>query len=73
MARVWQQRLADLVEEHPELGEEVRVWAADLRQRLPASESKWVNTFIATDNATQYNAPGGSITVTNHPGERPAS
>lgn len=73
LALLWQQRLADLVEEHPELGDEVRMWAADLRQQLPAAEKDWVNTFIAGGNATQYNAPGGSITVTNHLGERFAS
>ncbi|MFI6233288.1 hypothetical protein ACIBD9_06995 [Micromonospora sp. NPDC050784] len=73
LALVWQQRLADLVEEHPELGDELRIWAADLRRRLPALQSDWVNTFIASDNATQYNAPGGSITVTNRLEERPAS
>ncbi|WP_422739685.1 hypothetical protein ACN263_10970 [Micromonospora sp. WMMD729] len=70
LALLWQQRLADLVEEYPELGDEVRMWAADLRQQLPATGKDWVNTFIAGGNATQYNAPGGSITVTNRLGER---
>ncbi|MEV4629761.1 hypothetical protein AB0J90_26200 [Micromonospora sp. NPDC049523] len=61
--QTWQQRLADLVEEHPDLGEELRTWVDDLRRRLPAAEQARVNTFIARDHATQYNAPDGTITV----------
>ncbi|MEH1168878.1 hypothetical protein V6V47_26175 [Micromonospora sp. CPCC 205539] len=73
LALVWQQRLADLVQEYPDLDDELRGWAGELRQRLPAAQRHWVNTFVATDNATQYNAPGGSITVTGHLWERPSS
>ncbi|MFI6273063.1 hypothetical protein [Micromonospora zamorensis] len=73
LALLWQQRLTDLVEEQPELGDELRMWATGLRQQLPEAQRDWVNTFIASGNATQYNAPGGSIAVTIHPGERFAS
>jgi hypothetical protein len=65
--RTWQQRLHDLVEEDPQLGEDLRQWSEAVRARLPAERQSWVNTFIATDHARQYNAPGGSITVHHHP------
>lgn len=65
LAVKWEQRLADLVEEYPELGEELQSWVRQVQSRLPATEQAWVNTFIARDHATQYNAPGGSITITN--------
>jgi hypothetical protein len=67
LAVTWQQRLADLVEEYPELGEELQSWVLQLQAQLPAAEQTWVNTFIARGHAIQYNAPGGSITITNRP------
>jgi hypothetical protein len=65
LAVTWQQRLTDLVEECPELGRELQSWVRQVQAQLPAAEQTWVNTFIARGHATQYNAPGGSITVTN--------
>jgi hypothetical protein len=65
-AETWQRRLAGLIEEYPELADELQKWARDLRAQLPSAQQEWVNTFVARDHATQYNAPGGSITVTNH-------
>jgi hypothetical protein len=65
LALAWQQRLADLIEEYPEFGEDLRSWVQHMQALLPAAEQTWVNTFVARDHATQYNAPGGSITVTN--------
>jgi hypothetical protein len=59
----WQQRLQDLVEEDPQLGDDLRQWTEAVRAHLPAERQSWVNTFIAADHARQYNAPGGSITV----------
>jgi hypothetical protein len=70
----WQQRLADLVEEYPEIGEELQAWVQQVQAQLPSAQQTWVNTFLARDHATQYNAPGGSITVTDHrdlPGSTP--
>jgi hypothetical protein len=64
LALTWQQRLGDLVEEYPEVGEEVQAWVRQVQAQLPAAQQTWVNTFVARDHATQYNAPGGSITVT---------
>ena len=74
LALTWQQRLGDLVEEYPEVGEEVRAWARQVQAQLPPAQQTWVNTFVARDHATQYNAPGGSITVTERrdlPGSTP--
>ncbi|MCU7723814.1 hypothetical protein ODJ79_08825 [Actinoplanes sp. KI2] len=65
--QTWQQRLHDLVEEDPQIGDELREWAEAVRAQLPAERQSWVNTFIAADHARQYNAPGGSITVHHHP------
>ncbi|MFC8615537.1 hypothetical protein ACFT9M_03815 [Micromonospora purpureochromogenes] len=74
LAPIWQQRLADLVEEYPEVGEELRVWVQQLQERLPRPQQNWVNTFIARDKSQQYNAPGGSITLNASPGTaRPSS
>lgn len=66
LALTWQQRLADLVEEYPEIGEELQAWVQQVQAQLPSAQQTWVNTFLARDHATQYNAPGGSITVTDH-------
>lgn len=68
-AQTWQQRLSDLVEEHPQLGDDLRAWADRVRAQLPSSQQGWVNTFVAGDQAHQYNAPGGSITVHHTPKE----
>ncbi|MEO3747989.1 hypothetical protein [Plantactinospora sp. B5E13] len=66
LAVAWQQRLTDLLDEYPEAAEELRVWVDQARTQLPATQQVQVNTFVARDSATQYNSPGGSITVTHH-------
>jgi hypothetical protein len=66
LAGTWQQRLADLVQEHPELADALRAWEAQVRRELPEAQRNWVNTFIARDSAEQYNAPGGHLTVHNY-------
>jgi hypothetical protein len=63
LAPVWSQRLADLVEEFPEAAAQLRTWAQELQASLPAPQQSWVQTFVASGNATQFNAPHGSITV----------
>ncbi|TWG23609.1 hypothetical protein [Actinoplanes teichomyceticus] len=67
-ARAWQQRLVDLVREYPEVVDELRSWVEQTKRDLPEPRQGWVNTFVARDNATQYNAPGGSIVVNNTDG-----
>ncbi|MEU8164913.1 hypothetical protein AB0B97_00230 [Micromonospora sp. NPDC049004] len=72
-AQTWQQRLADLLEEFPEAVEELREWAELVRKRLPTAQQSFVNTFVARDSSTQYNAPGGSMAIHHHqPGGGPA-
>lgn len=61
-AETWQRRLADLVQEYPEIADQLRAWEQDIRERVPAHQQTWVNTFIARDRATMFNAPGGRIT-----------
>ncbi|MBF9132760.1 hypothetical protein I0C86_27950 [Plantactinospora sp. S1510] len=72
-AEAWQRRLADLVDEYPELNEALRAWAEETQRELSVAGRTWVNTFVARDQATMYNAPGGSITVTHAPVDPPAS
>ncbi|MFV2085747.1 hypothetical protein [Micromonospora sp. LOL_021] len=72
-ARTWQQRFADLLEEFPEAAEELREWADQVRRELPVAHQSTVNTFVARDDSTQYNALNGTITIhQHHPGARPA-
>jgi hypothetical protein len=72
-ARTWQQRFADLLQEFPEAVEELGEWAEQVRSELPAAQQSFVNTFLARDNSTQYNAPGGNMTIHHHqPGDGPA-
>lgn len=68
-ATAWRQRLADLVDEFPELGKELRAWAAEVG--YPPSTTPHV--FISRDNSVQYNAPSGQLTINHHNGTRPAS
>jgi hypothetical protein len=63
LAPQWAGRWADLLEEFPELEAELRAWSDEVRRELPPASQTWVQTFIAQGNATQYNAPHGSITV----------
>jgi len=70
-AAAWEQRLADLVEEYPEASDDLRSWVEEVRAQLPATQREWVNTFIAQGQATQYNAPGGSMTINNITGINP--
>ncbi|MGI5214917.1 hypothetical protein [Plantactinospora sp. CA-290183] len=72
-AEVWKVRLVDLVQEYPELADDLRVWADQVRERLPAAQQAWVQTFVAREHATQYNAPQGSITVHHHSQPPPAT
>ncbi|MDG4789076.1 hypothetical protein O7626_24620 [Micromonospora sp. WMMD1102] len=68
LASTWQQRLADLIEEYPELGPELRAWVQEVHRQLPTAQQIHSNTFIARDDATQYISQGGSITVTHQYG-----
>jgi len=66
-ADTWRQRLADLVDEYPEVGEELRTWAEQVRSELPADRQSFVNVFVSRDESHQYNAPGGTVNVHHHP------
>ncbi|GIJ66616.1 hypothetical protein Voc01_015330 [Virgisporangium ochraceum] len=64
---VWQTRLADLVEEHPELADELRALVADVTGQLPAGQRQWVQTNVARDHGTVFAVQGGDLHVTDRP------
>lgn len=72
LARRWQDRLADLLAEYPDLREDLMCWTDEVRGRLSTTRQPSPTHFVAMGNATQYNAPSGSMTV-NHHGGRSAS
>ncbi len=62
----WEDRLADLLAEFPDVGEEVGAWIDRVARESPTARPDRVNTFVAGGNAVQHNAPSGSITVNNY-------
>ena len=72
-AHAWQQRLSDLVEEHPDVGGALAEWAERVRAEPATPDGRHGAVFVARGQAQQYNAPGGSITVTHHHGGSPTS
>ncbi|MFF5077949.1 hypothetical protein ACFY36_12920 [Actinoplanes sp. NPDC000266] len=68
LASVWQQRLADLLDEFPEMAEELQAWTDHVRTELPEAQNTWVHTYVSRDNSNQYNAPHGEINVTTEAG-----
>lgn len=63
----------ELAKDFPELAEAIRQWAIETQTMLPPTQQGWVNTFVARDQATQYNAPGGRINITSLPDTRSGS
>jgi hypothetical protein len=51
LAATWQQRLADLLAEFPEVREELEAWADHVRRDLPAAEQSWVQKNVAGRDA----------------------
>lgn len=60
----WQRRLADLVDEHEELGEPLQAWVREVQAQLPVVQRS--QTFIVMGKAQQYNAPQGTQTINNY-------
>lgn len=78
LATTWQQRLADLLAEFPELREELEAWADRVGRELPADHQSWVQTSVAGRDAyvvqrgNQYfyraaEPPGSGISTTPGP------
>ncbi|GAA3246753.1 hypothetical protein ACFO1B_49565 [Dactylosporangium siamense] len=66
-AQTWQQQLAALLDEYPEIGDELLAWAEQLRAESAAAQGPATMTFSSYDNSTQVNVPNGSVTM--HLGE----
>jgi hypothetical protein len=69
LVTVWITRVADLLNEFPEFGEELRGWEERVRPLLPSRQT-WMQNFSAHGNSIQYNAPHGTITVNDPRGGR---
>lgn len=67
---VWRLQLEALLSEYPDVGEELRVLVAQVRQALPAPQQSWVQTNIARDQARQNIVQRGTLHV-HHGGEGP--
>jgi hypothetical protein len=57
---VWQVRLRDLVEEHPELADELRALADQVRAQVPAQQQAWIQHNIAHDHGKVIANQGGT-------------
>lgn len=68
---VWRLQLEALLRDYPDVVEELRMLVKQLRESLPASQQAWVQTNIASDQATQNIVQHGTLHV--HPGERSQS
>ncbi|MEU5554131.1 hypothetical protein ABZ738_30595 [Micromonospora sp. NPDC047793] len=66
----WQIRLADLLEENPDLAEAIQQLRDELRPQLPVVQQQWVQNVTATaGGATAQGAMFGNII--NHPALTP--
>jgi hypothetical protein len=66
----WQVRLADLLEEFPEVREDLRAWVEQVSAQLPVAQTSWVQNVTAT--ASGANAQGAMFgNVINYYGDVP--
>lgn len=64
---VWRVRLADLLAEFPEAGDELRAWVAGVQEALPREQRTWVQNNTARDGGTVFAVQDGTQHV--HRGE----
>ena len=62
----WRVRLEDLLEEYPEVREELRVLTDRLRNELPHPQQTWVMLNLAREHGSVYAVQGGSQYVDRH-------
>lgn len=62
-AAEWTTRLSDLLEEHPELREDLARWTEQVWAQLPAARQQWLQA-IATGPVTQISTGGASVANT---------
>ena len=58
---VWQRRLVQLLEQHPEAEAELRELVTTVNEGLPADRRGWVQTNIARDNSTLFAVQDGQL------------
>jgi hypothetical protein len=63
----WLVRLSDLVEEHPELVDDLQAVVAEVSAELPAEQQIWVQHNIARDHGQVFAAQGGNVIIHQAP------
>jgi hypothetical protein len=63
----WQVRLQDLLEEHPDAVEELRMLTAQVQAQLPAAQQAWVQHNLARGRGTVYGVQAGDQHI-HYPG-----
>lgn len=62
----WQVRLSDLLEEHPELAEELRELTSRVQAQLPAVQQAWVQARFEVHAGRDAYTAGRDQTITHH-------
>jgi hypothetical protein len=62
----WQVRLQDLLDEHPDLEEELRTLTAQVQAQLPATQQTWVQHNLSRDHSTIYGVQAGDQHIHYH-------
>ena len=63
LAGAWKRRLAALLDEHPEAGEDLRALVEQVIGRLPQAQQGPVQANIATQGGQVFAAQGGNVVV----------
>jgi hypothetical protein len=69
----WQVRLEDLLEECPDMVEELRTFSAQVQSRLPAAQQTWAQQNLARDQGTVYGVQAGDQHIHHHSTPNPPS
>jgi hypothetical protein len=62
----WQVRLQDLLEEHPDAMDELRILTAQVQAQLPAAQQAWVQHNLASGHGTVYGVQAGDQHIHYH-------
>jgi hypothetical protein len=63
LAGAWKRRLAALLNEHPEAGEDLRALVEQVVGQLPQARQGWVQTNIARQGGQVFAAQGGNVVI----------
>ncbi|MFJ9621492.1 hypothetical protein [Streptomyces sp. NPDC101181] len=76
LAPAWQLRLAQFLQAHPEVADELRELTRRLQEELPAQQRQWVQHVEAHDHGQAFGAQGGNVIIHQEGGpgrgDRPA-